>query len=150
MSDDWIVIIPEDPDAVPDPQLQQRARDLLAQFAPDSEEISVESYDQIQFFDCGGNFSRVLCPSCSVEIPVDWWQDRMAEDYADGFAMSDYSTPCCGVSCNLNSLVYDWPQGFARFSLQAMNPNIGNLQDEACVELAAALGLPIRVIYRHI
>jgi hypothetical protein len=58
--------------------------------------------------------------------------------------------PCCGVSNTLHELVYEWPQGFGRFALEAMNPNIGILEDEHKKELEELLGTKLRVIYQHI
>src|SRR5947208_4666012 len=95
MSDNWIAVIPEDPLFVPDPAKQSRARDRFAEIAPDAQEISIELSDKVKFFDCGGNFERIVCPACGKEIPLDWWQDRMNQDYRDGFILAKYKTPCC-------------------------------------------------------
>jgi hypothetical protein len=46
--------------------------------------------------------------------------------------------------------VYEWPQGFGRFALDAMNPNIGILQDRYKLEFEEILGTKLRVIYQHI
>jgi len=79
-----------------------------------------------------------------------WWQSRMDEDYGDGFKLASYSTPCCGARCTLHELVYEWPQGFGRFALDAMNPNIGALEDRYKAEFEEILGTKLRVIYQHI
>ena len=50
----------------------------------------------------------------------------------------------------LNDLQYDWPQGFGRFALQAMNPNIGKLNAAQMAEFERILGTKLRVIYQHI
>jgi hypothetical protein len=42
---------------------------------------------------------------------------------------------------------YEWPQGFGRFALDAMNPNIGELQDKYKREVEKILGTKLRVIY---
>jgi hypothetical protein len=128
--DNWIALIPEDPRFIPDAAARQRAHDRFAEIAPDADEIKIKVSAKIEFFDCGANFERVLCPSCGVEIPVDWWQDRMDEDSGDGFKLASYAMPCCGKKCTLHELVYECPQGFGRFVLDAMNPNIGQLGRE--------------------
>jgi hypothetical protein len=150
MSDNWIALIPEDPRIVPDAAKRQRARDRFAEIAPDADEIEIKVSEKVEFFECGANFERVLCPSCSAEIPVDWWQDRMDEDSGDGFKLASYATPCCGNKCTLHELVYEWPQGFGRFALDAMNPNIGELEDKYKREFETILGTKLRVIYQHI
>ena len=48
------------------------------------------------------------------------------------------------------NLVYEWPQGFGRFALDAMNPNIGKLKAMDRMELEEILGTKLRVIYQHI
>ncbi|MEX0702310.1 MAG: hypothetical protein WD069_09465 [Planctomycetales bacterium] len=150
MSDNWIALIPEDPRSIPDAAKRHRARDRFAEIAPDADEIEIKVSEKVKFFDCGANFDRVLCPSCGAEIPVDWWQDRMDEDSGDGFKLASYETPCCGKQCTLHELVYEWPQGFGRFALEAMNPNIGELEDKYKREFETILGTTLRVIYRHI
>jgi NAD-dependent SIR2 family protein deacetylase len=150
MSDNWIALIPEDPRLVPDQAKIQRARDRFAEIAPDADEIEVKISETVKFFDCGGNFERVRCPACQLEIPIEWWQNRMSEDYGDGFKLAAYQTPCCGAHSTLHELVYEWPQGFGRFALDAMNPNIGELEERYKAEFEAILGTKLRVIYQHI
>lgn len=150
MSDNWIALIPEDPRFVPDAAKQRRARDRFAKIAPEADEIETKVSEKVQFFDCGGNFERVLCPSCGSEISVEWWQDRMDEDRDDGFKLASYVTPCCGKKYTPHELVYEWPQGFGCFALEAMNPNIGKLDDKYKKEFEKILGTKLRVIYQHI
>jgi hypothetical protein len=150
MSDNWIRLIPEDPRFVPDPAKRARARDRFAEIAPDAQEIEIKVSDRVEFFDCGGNFERVLCPACRAEITDPWWRDRMDEDYREGFRLESYPTPCCGFRCTLHDLTYEWQQGFGRFALDAMNPRIGRLDERLIEELEAILGTKLRVIYRHI
>ena len=150
MSDNWIAILPEDPRFVPELEKQRRARDRFAEIAPKSDEIQIKVSDKVEFFDCGANFERICCPACGCEIPVEWWVARMDEDYLDGFKLAAYATPCCSAACALDALVYHWPQGFGRFALDAMNPDIGRLDDRYKHELEEILGTKVRVIYQHI
>lgn len=149
MSDNWITLIPEDPRFVPDRTRQALARDRLAEIAPRADAITIEVYDRVEFFHSGSNFERILCPSCRCVIPVAWWQDRMDEDFDNGFKLAEYRTPCCGALRTLHDLVYDWPQGFGCFALEAMNPSIGKLEEGDRRELEEILGTKLRVIYRH-
>src|SRR5688572_1638856 len=115
MSDDWITVIPEDPEFVPDPARQAAAQAWFEENAPDSEEIEIKLSDSIEFFDCGANFERVLCPSCGGEIAMQWWQQRM-DEFEEAPKLVKYPTPCCGAMLNLHELVYYFPQGFGRFA----------------------------------
>jgi hypothetical protein len=117
MSENWIYLIPEDPTFAPDVARQLRARDRFAEIAPRADEVSISVTEAVEFVNCAGNFERVRCPSCGSVLGR-WWQDRMDEDDQgrdDGFKLASYATPCCGATCTLHELVYDWPQGFARF-----------------------------------
>jgi len=150
MSDNWIVLIPEDPHFVPNAAVRGRARDRLAAIASGADEVAATVDDDVAFFDCGENFETVRCPRCGATIPMEWWQDRMDEDYADGFKLDGYAVPCCGASLTLHELAYDRPQGFGRFSLSARNPNRGPLEAEQLRELSDIVGGRLRVIYRHL
>ena len=74
----------------------------------------------------------------------------MDDDYDAGFRLAEYAVPCCGVAHTLHELTYESPQGFGRFSLKAMNPGIGRLDDAHREEFEKILGGPLRVIYQHI
>jgi hypothetical protein len=150
MSDNWIAIIPEDPAFIPEAAKQAKARDQFAQIAPKANEIEIKVCAKVEFFDCGANFQHILCPSCHAEIPVAWWQDRMDEDYGNGFILASYATPCCCAQRTLHELVYEWPQGFGRFALRVRNPNIGKLEVRFKQELEEILGTKLRMIYQHI
>jgi hypothetical protein len=150
MSNNWIVFVPTDPHFVPKVTNQQRARIRFAEIAPEADEIEVKVSEKVEFFDCGANFERIGCPSCGAEILVEWWQDRMDEDFGDGFKLEHYATPCCGNGATLNELVYEWPQGFGRFALRAMNPNFRKLADEHKREFEDILGTKLRIIYQHL
>jgi len=74
----------------------------------------------------------------------------MDADYDNGFRLAVYSLPCCVARHTLDELVYDCPQAFGTFVLDAMNPDIGTLADEHKRELEEILGAELRVIYRHL
>lgn len=151
MSDNWIAIIPRDPFFVPDESRRESALTHFHRIAPESDEISIKLSDHLQFFDCGSNLISVTCPSCDGEIEVEWWQDRMDEDYREKkFRLEKYITPCCSASVSLADLKYDWPQGFAKFGIDAMNPNIGELSDSQKAEFEELLGTKLMFIYQHI
>jgi hypothetical protein len=149
MSDNFIRLVPDDPNFVPNAAQQLRAKAWFAEIAPGAA-VEATVCDTIQFFDCGANCERIRCPACKKEVAVDWWQDHMEEDFVQGFRLSMYVLPCCAAKCNLNQLVYEGSQAFGRFVLDAMNPDIGILTDERKKELEDLLGTKLRVIYRHI
>jgi len=150
MSDNWITLIPEDPHHVPDRERQVRALERYAQIAPKADSLEIELSEKVRFFDCGGNFERIMCPTCHAEIPITWFQRAFDEDADDGFKLLRYETPCCQSMHTLHELDFRWPEGFGRFGLTGMNPGIGLLQEEHKRELEEILGTKLRVIYQHI
>ena len=149
MSDNWITLIPTDARFVPERERQAKARDRLAEIVRQADEVEVECHDEVQFFDCGGNFECVRCPACRAELPVAWWSDLLAAESQRGYPFDAHTMPCCGVSATLHALVYELPQGFARFALSAMNPRIG-FDDRMREQLESILGTKLLVIYRHL
>jgi hypothetical protein len=73
----------------------------------------------------------------------------MSDDFTEaaGFRLSPILPSCCRTSTTLNKLLYDWPQGFSRYRLSAMNVG-ATVTDEAVRTLEVALGCELRTI-RH-
>ena len=150
MSDNWIIVIPEEAAYVPVEDAQERALTLFRRIAPQADEVKKEVSTEVRFIDCGANLSRVICPHCGAELEMDWWQDLMDEESEAGFPIRNVSLPCCDRSGSLQTLRYDWPQGFARFSVEAMNPGISDLSEEQLAEFGSTLGCPVRKILQHL
>ena len=75
----------------------------------------------------------------------------MDQDHVDGgFELMKYEVPCCGAAYTLHDLQYHWTQGMARFSIEAINPNIGEMKQSYIQEFEEILNTRIRVIYRHL
>ena len=151
MSDDFIILVPRDPDSAASHDVQARVAAVLKRLAPSAESITPEVSEAIRFHDAGENFERILCPRCGKEIRVEWWQDRMDEDSSDyGFRLDSYATICCNKLVNLNELTYDWPQAFGRTSWTVQNADIGDLDAGSRAELEVAAGNPLVVVRQHL
>lgn len=158
MSDHWIAVIPSDPNYVPTVEQAEAALSFLLELAPDSDGVKYSTSVEIRFRDCGANFESVACPFCGALLDEDWWAQCMAADSGGvegdssdrGFRLGSFLLPCCGGKAALNDLVYHFEQGFSRFILEAMNPNIGRLDEAHVQRLSDLLGAPVRVIYQHI
>ena len=120
---DILRLIPLEPQYVPDARAQQLAQEALLSFLPEIQEITAKVAPNIGFVDQGENFERVLCPVCGAELNREWWQAAMAKAYTTGFIDLAVTLPCCGFENSLNELQYEGPAGFARFILEARNPN---------------------------
>lgn len=71
----------------------------------------------------------------------------MSDDDDNGFQLSRYQTPCCDTAVALNELIYDWPQAFGRFTIEAMNPGIEALDAQQQRELEEILETKLIVVY---
>lgn len=149
MSDNFLRIIPQTPDALPDEDATQSALILLAAMIPDRESLHFKSFPEIQFVDQGGNFERVLCPACKRDVTEDWpdWFDESAKSH---FARRIVRTMCCGAESDLNDLVFEWPAGFSRQVLEVMNPNPATwLLESEQKRIESAWGIQVRQILAH-
>lgn len=144
-----MIVIPVDPLAAPPKESAEAAFALLTTMRPEAQDAELYLSDQPDFFHCGSNFGSVFCPFCATEIrewwskPIDaWWKS------ADRRELS-VETPCCGRATSLNDLDYVGEQGMACVAITMMNPN-SDLEPEERRKVEDALGLPVRVVWRHI
>ena len=150
MSDNWIIVIPEEPDYVPPVEARQKALALFQSIAPRADDVKEEASERVRFIDCGANLERVTCPDCNAAIDIDWWQDSMDEEADAGYPLRSLTMPCCGARRTVAQLKYDWPQGFARFSVEAMNPGIPDLTEEQLGAFGSVLGCRVRKVLQHL
>jgi hypothetical protein len=147
MSDVFLSLIPEDPEYVPVAQARTRALAALRALLPQSSHIEIRLFEWVTFVDQGGNFESVECAGCGADVTDSWaeWMDRAFEHQ---FSCLSITMPCCGLATSLNALRYNWPAGFARFSLRAQNPNIGGwLPPEDLSALENLVGCKLRQVY---
>ena len=149
MSDHYLRFISTDPHYAPTAAAAEEARLFLATLVPDADEVVAAISDEIEFVDQGANFERVLCPRCGTEVDEGWWGEEVDRASASAFSGLDVITPCCGSALSLNDLEYVWPAGFARFVLEALNPNLSDLGQRDVAALSALLGTPLRRIWAH-
>ena len=147
MSTDVLRLISRDPSYQPDERVLRQAETLLRSLLPDSEQVAGELWGETRFVDPGENFESIHCPSCGVEVHEPWWADAMDVAFANGFTDLAIVLPCCSTLSSLHDLDYRWAAGFARFVLEAAEPNIGEpLGPEAVAALEDVLGTRLRQI----
>jgi hypothetical protein len=103
----------------------------------------------VRFVDCGGNFETVTCPLCGTDVG-EWWSTAMEAAHEQQFQDLRATLPCCGRRASLNDLVYHWPMGFGRYTLEVLNPGVGSLPERVHHRLEELLGTPLRVIWAYI
>jgi hypothetical protein len=143
MSENWIWLIPNDPHYVPPEETHDRAKALLEEFGPESEEINLEVYDKPEFFHPGENGEGVYCPLCGEDLEEwldDWLENAKESDWVNPQAQM----PCCQEVISLYNLDFSRKAGFTRFLLEAMSPDV--LLSEQLAELEALLGCELNQI----
>ena len=150
MSDLILKVIPTDPNFTPSKALAGAAKSLLASMVPDADDVRSLVRDAVGFIDPGSNLESISCPQCRKAIDQDWWSDAMDRASKSQFSELAVDLPCCGQPSTLNDLTYDWPVGFARFSLEARNPGVKELTPDQIQGMQEALGTPVRVIWARL
>lgn len=153
MSDDWIILIPEKAGHIPDQEARDNLLTKFREIASASDEISAHVGEKLEFEHSGINSGKIFCPDCGSQLESDWWDAQIEEDFREedkSFRLGTHKLPCCGATKTLHDLRYEWPQGLAKFRLEAMNPNIGKLSTESLKDLEQVTGCQLRVIYRHL
>lgn len=153
MSDNYIRLIPADKNWQPAAEAATAAAAYVTGLfsGPDGdvEEVVTEFFDQVTLIDAGENTTRVICPRCGGDL-LEWFFD-LVEEFSESIGDRNMTVPCCGESVQLDALGYDWPVGFARFEICAMNPSRAGYELDAG-ELARAAGLlghPVTQILAH-
>jgi hypothetical protein len=146
--DTFLRLIPDDPARVPSATAREQALLLLRRALPAADDVTSQVTEEVRFVDCGDNFEAVLCPRCGADVG-EWWSVAMEAGQEQGFRDLRITTPCCGRRTTLNELSYSWPAGFARFTLQALNPRLGSLPDRVRQRLEEVLGCSVRIIWAH-
>ena len=148
MSDTYLRIIPVDPARVPSALARERALGVLRRALPLADDVIGQVTPEVRFVDCGANFETVCCPACGADIG-EWWSVVMEVGHEQNFQDLRVTTPCCGLHTSLNSLVYSEPAGFARYTLEVVNPGVGSLPTRVLARLQIALGMEVRAIWAH-
>lgn len=154
MSDNYIRLVPDDLRWQPDPEAAIAVTDYLARLfdgpAESVDEVSYDYYDEITLIDAGTNTERITCPACGGDIDVEWFFDLVA-DQGDSFEDLTVTVPCCEAVTTLDALHYDWPVGFGRFAVTAMNVTRPKYALDASEldTVAALLGRPVKQILVH-
>jgi hypothetical protein len=154
VSDFYIRLIPADLHWQPTPDTAAAAVAYVARLfsgpGDDVESVEAEFYDQVTLIDAGENTNRITCSRCDEDIDVEWYFD-LIERNGESFDTMDATVPCCGSVVQLDTLHYDWPVGFARFEVCAMNATRAKYQldEDELAEVAALLGHPVVQILAH-
>ena len=148
MADTYLRIIPVDPACVPSALARDRALRVLQRAVPLADDVVSRVTEDVRFVDCGTDFETVRCPACGADIG-EWWSVAMEVGHEQHFQDLRVTTPCCGHHTSLNALVYSWPAGFARYTLEVLNPGVGNLPQAVLRRVERAIGQSVRAIWAH-
>jgi hypothetical protein len=146
VSDNFLILIPTDPQWAPDVASGSRALAVLQALAPRAHEYKEERLEAVIFVDQGSNFEEVRCLNCGAQLDMEWFTEQMNRPTFDDLAIV---MPCCGKPSSLNHLDFRWPAGFARFLIEARNPGRRALTEDEERRVEEALGHPVRQIWAH-
>lgn len=147
MSDTLLKIIPTEPSYVPDGLSESRGKVYLEKFFGANHVEFIQTQD-VAFIDPGQNFEKIFCDICDSEIDSEYWGEKVDSASLNKFGDLTFLSPCCGNRTSLNSLRYEWPAGFARFSIQITNPKV-ELSNQNIQELKVILNTPLRILQAH-
>lgn len=147
MSSNYLRLIPSDPNFMPEEQAHIQARAMFETFVSKTYEISSRVYENVIFIDAGVNYEHISCPFCGAALNHNWWIDEMDRSFnKTNFTDLTTSTPCCDIRCTLNDLKYEWPMGFARFIIEAIDPDT-DIEETQIHELEHILQCTLRKIW---
>lgn len=154
MSDTYFVLIPTDPRFVPPEEAQQVALRLVQESVPRFDAATIEVSEHPEFVPAIECYEKGTCPFCGTELDK-WFWDAVSRAYeASAFDDLETDLPCCGRRHPLNDLRFVGAQGFARFRLCVLNPDLSDkprviVEDipEGLVErVGEILGCPVRLV----
>jgi hypothetical protein len=148
MSISIIRLIPDDPRFIPVHSAQVEAEKLVTSMLPKAEKVIVIVTENINFVDPGGNLERIFCPICGSEISLEWWKQAMSKAYETKFTDLTVEMPHCGQLSSLNELRYVWEAGFARFVIEAHDPQ-DDITNEELTLIGAQIGCDLKKIRAH-
>jgi hypothetical protein len=148
MSDNVLKLIPYSHTYVPSKEAIDKALLIINESTSLTSDVKFEVSESPRFIDQGSNWEGVICPNCNAIIDKTWWQQAMDHAYENGFRNLAVKVPCCGTERYLYELKYEWPAGFARFSIEILNPRM-DISDTMLKELEIALGCSLIKIWAH-
>ena len=148
MSDSILKLIPSSHTYVPKEYSKQRAMASFDVLFPLADSIHFKQSDNPEFVDPGANLERINCPNCNSVIDETWWKEAMDEAYKNKFMDLSIVVPCCNSKTSLNELKYEWPAGFAKFSIEILIP-IRDISDEELQHIETVLKTKLRKIWGH-
>ncbi len=113
-----VYIIPENEKYLPSKTEIEAIYNIMGSENFKNMNISYDMSNEIRFYDCGENFEKILCPICSSELDIDWWQEKMDKASENNFVGLEIITPCCHMNSSLNKLDYCYTQGFSKFAIR--------------------------------
>jgi hypothetical protein len=147
MPETYIRFIPVVPDFVPGFETIDPAVIQLKKGLPQAGNVEFRLSGHVEFINSGALFERIHCPLCRHEIYIETWDEWMERALTEQFQTLSIQTPCCKKEASLNDLVYDQPQGFARFVLEARLPEMVDLPGGLLPGLEKTLNTSLRLIW---
>lgn len=147
MSDTVLQIIPFLPEFTPSAEDAAAAESAVTRAFASADAVTRINSPSIVFRDAGANFESVSCPQCGSEVDQEWWEQAMSAAAESDFEARGVVVPCCQAGTTLESLTYEWPQGFSRFVIEVRNPGADAVPPALRSALGPLLGGGIRIVW---
>ncbi len=148
MSDNIMYLLAADPLAMPSVERREWTELLVRNLCPGAHEIVVHADDLPELYLAMTNLEATYCPHCAANLD-EWWPQAVDTWWKGGRRDLGAVVPCCREPTSLNELDYDWPQGFARFAIEILNPS-HDLEPGELDTISRAAGMLLRVVWAHI
>jgi uncharacterized Zn-finger protein len=107
VSDNYLRIIPVDPNLIPTRAVAEQIVQLVGPAYPEADKVEAESHGHPVFIDQGANLEAILCPACGKRLsfyPADeaepireWWYELTDSVGEGSVAEMQASMPCCAA-----------------------------------------------------
>ena len=157
MSENYLRIIPADPNLVPTRAVANQIVDLVRRAFPAADEVVAERHRRPTFIDQGENLEAILCPACGKRLALQaadevggWWHDLADSLHNKNLTSVEATMPCCRRVVPFTTLEFDWPAGVASFEISIRSPGTTDpLSARLQRKVEALLGTPVKYVRAH-
>ena len=165
--DNALIVVPEDMNFCPSEELSKAALEVFIRLFPGAEEYQAETFEQIHFFTPEMFASSVVCPVCGIYTKRDelsegvgrkWFNDIEVQCFDQSVENKMTVLPACGHSVPVIGLAFDFPAGYAKYSLTARycyweeewepDGTPPPAMTDEMLAIGNALGVSVKLIYK--